>query len=67
MQTVEFIELVASGESVSGLSFANAGSSVLLGNISQDETDLYGRNCWLGFDEARCGVANNWVSAIIKL
>ncbi|MCK5881898.1 MAG: hypothetical protein KAG18_08475 [Sinobacterium sp.] len=66
LQGAEFIELVESGSSVSGLSFANAGSHVLLGNISQDKADLHSMSFWLGFDEAKFGVANNWISAIMN-
>ncbi len=66
LQDVEFIELVADDKSVSGVSFANAGNHVLLGNVSQDAAEQHALSCWFGFDEAKFGVANNWISAIMK-
>ncbi|MCK5881381.1 MAG: hypothetical protein KAG18_05845 [Sinobacterium sp.] len=66
MQEAAFISVPAVGESVSGLSFANAANAILLGNVSQENSDLHRLSYWFGFDEAKFGVANNWISAIMK-
>ena len=66
MQAAEFIEVASESEGVSGLSFANSLGNVLLGNVQQSESDLDMLSCWFGFDEAKFGVANNWISAIMK-
>jgi aspartate-semialdehyde dehydrogenase len=65
LQSLECFDCLSASESVSGLSFANSGHKILLGNLQQSEDDLLQLSFWLGFDEAKFGVANNWISAIV--
>jgi aspartate-semialdehyde dehydrogenase len=65
LQGEDCFDVLSHEESLSGLAFANAGHKIIVGHFAQPENDLHQVNCWLGFDEAKFGVANNWISAIV--
>ena len=67
LQDSESIDFVDSLGELSGLQFAKAEQQLLLGNIQVNQADEHQLSLMIGFDEAKFGVAKNWLLLLQKL